>query len=163
MAKAEKAKATEKGLATQTHYTQDDIPAMINKLNSQILKIKGGIGEEVKTKGALQGFGKIQDIATVSGLLKAYASVKAREEAYHDAADDVLADSGIKTPTLKIDGDSPSSWMSDIKTRVIIVGRKAELTKLEAAKKILEDNLSASDKLAKSLSDVANMFTEEIE
>jgi hypothetical protein len=150
-------------VATKQQFTQENIPGMLKKIQDQISVIKGGIGEEEKTTGSLQGFGKIKDITTVASLLKAYASVKAREEAYNDAAEEVLADTPLKKPTLKIDGNSPANWKIDIKARVIIVGRKAELTKLEKAKDILEANLSASDKLAKSLADVSSLFTEEVE
>lgn len=153
----------ETGVSIEKQYSQEDIPGLLANLTAKISEIKKGLGDEVKTSGILQGFGKIKDITTVSGLVKAYASIAEREKAYDSAAEIILASSGIKKPALKIDGSTPAEWKADIEIRVISVGRKAELAKLEAAKKILEDNLSAADKLAKSLSDVAGLFTSEIE
>lgn len=142
----------EKGLSKQKQFTQDDIPMLLDKVNGQIKELKVGIPESTKTTGILDGFGTIANIATVANLLKAHSMIVAKSEAYDKSAKDILP-KGVKKPALTINGSSPSAWIADIKGRIIIVGRKAELDKLIKVKTKLESNLSAKAKLAKDLND----------
>lgn len=141
-----------KGLSTQKQFTQDDIPMLLEKVNGQIKELRIGIPEKSKTTGRLDGFGTIEGIKTVEDLLKAHSMVVAKSEAYKKSALEILP-KGVKMPTLMINGSSPNSWITDIKGRIIIVGRKTELDKLLKVKTKLESNLSAKAKLAKDLSD----------
>lgn len=149
----------EKGLSTQKQFTQEDIPALLEKVTKQINDIKGDLPKATKTTGTLDGFGKISDISTVTNLIKAYSMIDAKADAYDQAAAEILPE-GIKKPALSINGSSPASWKTDIKGRIKVVARKAELDKLIKVKTKLESNLSAKAKLARDIEDCFNIMEE---
>lgn len=155
-------KTTEVATATSAGLMlgQNDIPAMLAKVNDQIKAIKGGMPKEAKTTGELPGFGKIKDIKTVSDLIKAHSAVVNRAAMYKASAAAILPE-GIKTPPFILEGSSESAWVTDISSRIVDVAHKASLDKLNKVKTMLESNLSAEAKLAKDLGDIANLLSED--
>lgn len=139
---------------------QKDIPGMLDRINDSITKLKGGLPVEDKTTGELPGFGKIKDINDVSNLIKAHSTVVFKARAYHESATNILP-AGIKSPPFVLAGSSESSWVNDIKSRVIIVAHKSKLNKLNKMKTTLEDHLSKKMKLAKDLKSLNDMLMDD--
>jgi len=150
-------KKKETGVSTAKQFTQNDIPALLAQVNEQIKAIKGDLPKATKTTGNLNGFGTVASITTVENLLKAYSMISSKEAAYQAAVAEILPE-GIKKPALKISGSGPTAWKTDIKNRIVVVGRKSELEKLQKVKEKLESNLSQEAKLAKDLEDCFNIM-----
>lgn len=161
------AKKDEGSVAIQTEATpvlpatlgQKDIPTMLEMVNKQIATIKGNLPETPVTTAVLPGFDKIEDIKTVEELIKAASSVIGKSDAYAKAAEVVYP--GKKAPKFKIEGFTREQWLDHITSRLIMVANKAELDKLIATKKLLEENLSAEAKLANDLAKIRDMLTSE--
>ena len=153
----------EKGLAKANQFTQQDIPALLEKVNEQMKLLKGGLPAETKTTGELQGFGKIAAINSVSKLIMAHSSVTNRAKAYKSSAIALLdsADTPIKIPAFSLDGSSESAWVEDIQARVLVVAHKTQLDKLSKIKKELEDRMSEEDKFAKTMQNIAGVLLED--
>jgi hypothetical protein len=139
---------------------QNDVPTMLEQVNARIKAIKGELPEATHTTSNLPGFGKIAEIKTVDMLIKAASSVLGKEAAYKAAAKEIIPE-GIKTPQFKIEGSTAKQWLDDIKNRVVVVGHKEQLTKLNSIKTELEANLSAEAKLANSLAKIKGILTDE--
>lgn len=137
--------------STDKTFTQKDIPGMLANVEKAIAGLKSGVPAETSTTKALEGFGKIKDIDSVSELIKAHSSVVNRHEAYHRSAKVLLGGSSIKTPPFKVSGHTMEQWVADISKRVVEVGHKVEIEKLNKIKAKLESNLSAKAKLAADL------------
>jgi hypothetical protein len=64
----------------------EDVPQVLSLLDQEIGKLKV-ISESVyKTTGNLEGFGDIKAETKVENLIRAFSSVKGREEAYNKRA-----------------------------------------------------------------------------
>jgi len=124
---------------------KEDIPEMLQEVTRLIKKIKGNLPETPKITNELSGHGKIAEIETLDGLIKAASTIKAKERAYNDIAKDITP-FGLKTPTFALNGHSAKQWIDYIKTTAILVGNKEKLKKLNDVKVILERNLSDQDK-----------------
>jgi hypothetical protein len=136
---------------------QGDIPKMLDMVNDQIKKIKGGLPDQPHTDKELPGFGKVANIKTVDDLIKAASMVRAKEKAYNEAAKEIIPE-GMKKPVFKLQGITAGRWIEDISARVIVVGNKEQLDKLIKVKKKLEENLSAESKLARDLVEIQSIL-----
>lgn len=146
-------------IALITNPTQNDIPTFLAQVNAKIKEIRGQVVEENKTADKhLDGFGKVKDIKTVEELVKAHASVVARQKLYNESATELGVD--VKKYPFKLSGASASSWIDDIKSRMVTVKYKSELDKLNKIKKELEDNLSAEQKLQNSLQKISSLLVD---
>jgi len=131
----------------------NDVPAMLEAVTKQINSIKEGLPKQNKTTGELTGFGKIENLKTVDTLIKAASSILGKQKAYIEAAKEIIPE-GVKVPVFKLNGSTPDAWLSDIKSRVVLVANKERLDKLTKIQKTLESNLSVKDKLARDLQDI---------
>ncbi len=147
------------GVAVANQFTQADIPNMLETVVAKIKLLKAGVEDKPQTTGELDGFGSINKIDTVEQLIKAHSSVVNRQKCYDESANEILPEN-IKKPTFKLNGFSSKQWVSDIKKRIVEVGYKQELEKLNKVKTKLEANLSAEAKLAKDLKDIANILVD---
>jgi len=137
-------------VSSLTLMTVDDVPALLAMVTKQISTLRGGMPTGPKTTVALSGWGKIEAIDNVDSLIKAAATVRAKEEAYVTAAKEIMPE-GIKIPEFKLSGVLAKSWIADIKARVLIVANKEKLERLTKMQTTLKANLSAKDKLANDL------------
>jgi len=137
----------------------NDVPAMLEAVTKQINSIKEGLPKQNKTTGELTGFGKIENLKTVDTLIKAASSVLGRQKAYAEAAEEIIPE-GVKIPAFKINGSTAAAWISDIKSRVVLVANKERLDKLTKIQKTLESNLSVKDKLARDLQDIQEILND---
>lgn len=155
----EVAKVTD--VTSLTLMTVDDVPQLLEMVTKQITALKGGMPTGPKTTAALSGFGKIEGIHTVSELIRAAATVNAKETSYAAAAAMILPE-GIKIPAFTLSGVSAKSWISDITARVSVVANKEKLERLTKMQDTLKANLSAKDKLANDLAAMqADLLNEE--
>ena len=139
--------------------TSDDIPGLLEKVNEQIGAIRKDLPKQPHTTGELAGFGAIEKIGTVEQLIKAASSVEGRMEAYAKAAKRVPE--GIKIPPFKTNNSTGVQWLAHIDSRMIIVGNKEKLDKLNQVKEKLERNLSEKDKLANDLKAIEEILNDE--
>lgn len=147
-------------LATQTQFTQADIPSLLETVNSKIKELsKNDSTVPVITTG-LPGFGPISQINDVMRLLQACSSIEGKVEAYDKAADKHLP-TGIKKPTFVIEGHSPKAWLEVIVLKIAEISHKKELDKLRSVKATLEANLSQEMKLANDLAKISELLNEE--
>lgn len=151
---------SESKVLVKKELSKDDVPSMLQIVTEQIQEIKGNLPKEPKTTKELPGFGKISSINTVEQLIKAASSVIAKKEAYDEAAKEIVPEA-IKVPTFTINGVSAPAWLDDIRARVVVVGHKTQLEKLEKVKRKLEENLSAEAKLARDLAEIQTILKPE--
>lgn len=136
---------------------QADVPSMLQLISEKIKNLKGGMPSGPKTTGDLRPFGKIKDIKTVQKLIQAHSMVTNKAAAYIKSAGQCNVD--LAKYPFKLDGSSEKAWVTDIQAAISVVANKVELAKLEKAKALLEENLSAKDKLAKDLKAIQDDFT----
>ena len=151
-----KAKEATKEVAVVREFSQANIPTMIEEINAKIQQLSpSGESDGTASMGGkkLTGFGVLDDISTVESITKAHSSVVAKGEAYAASAKELGVDT--KKYPCKIDGYAPASWAKALSSRLNRVRNKVELKRLKEAKKLLEDNLSANDKLARDLAKIA--------
>jgi len=141
------------------NMTKSDVPALLEEVNRQISKLRGGMPKEPQTTGELPGFGYIKNINKTDILIMAHSSVVGKARAYAESAKAILPE-GIKTPPFKIAGSTEKAWVDDIKSRILVVANKEALDTLNAIKKEVEQHLSAEDKLAKSLSKIGELLSQ---
>lgn len=147
-------------LSTQTQFTQKDIPALLETVNSKIKELsKNDSTVPVITTG-LPGFGPIANINDVMKLLQACSSIDGKVDAYNKAADKYLPE-GIKKPAFVIEGHSAAAWLEVITIKIAEIAHKKELDKLKSVKATLEANLSAEMKLANDLAKISELLNEE--
>lgn len=119
-----------------------EVPEILSALDKEIGKLKT-ISESVyKTTGNLEGFGDIKVETKLENLIRAYSSVKGREEAYDKAAKEL----GLSTyPQFSISGGTAADWRQDILLRIDIITHKDKLDKLKDYKDKMSKFLSAED------------------
>lgn len=148
----------EKNVSNLVNLGQNDIPALLTKVESKIKALTKDIPKEDETNSQLEGFGSISTLNKVETLVKAYSMLCAKKQAYEKAAKELEID--INKYPFSQNGHSFKSWTKDIKKRVALVRNKTELDKLKRIKTKLESNLSAELKLAKDLAEVQNILLE---
>jgi hypothetical protein len=90
----------------------------------------------------LDGIGDIKKEVKIENLIKAYASIIAREEVYNRAAIEL----GITTyQTFEANGSTSEDWKRDIKLRIDIINQKETADKLAEYKDKMSKFLSAQD------------------
>jgi hypothetical protein len=147
-------------IATQSKFTQADIPALLETVNNKIKELsKNDSTVPVITTG-LPGFGPIANINDVMKLLQACSSIDGKVEAYNKAGDKYLPE-GVKKPSLVIEGHSPAAWLEVITIKIAEISHKKELDKLKSVKATLEANLSQEMKLANDLAKISELLNEE--
>ena len=133
---------------------------MLKVIDKQIKELQGTMPDAVLTDKEVPEFGKIEEINTVSQLIKLTSCVVYKEKAYNEAVKLILP-KGITAPAFKLNGMSPKQIIDHVKVRVNVVYNKSKLDKLKAAKAKLEQHLSAEDKLAKDLAGLSALINEE--
>ena len=157
--KAKEVEATE--VATVDQFSQQSIPAMIAQVNAKIKQLSPAGSSDADAKMGdrkISGYGRLDDISTVENIVKVHSAMKEKNRAYTESAKTLGVD--LKKYPIQIDGYSPKTWIKALENRLTRVKNKVELAKLMEAKKLLEANLSAEDKLAKDLAKIQGMFTE---
>jgi hypothetical protein len=137
MARKATPKATEVALGTQF-----DVPSIIQVLDAKLNSMKHITESKYRTSGVLDGIGDIKKEVKIENLIKAYASIIAREEVYNRAAIEL----GITTyQTFEANGSTSEDWKRDIKLRIDIINQKETADKLAEYKDKMSKFLSAQD------------------
>lgn len=147
-------------VSTQSKFTQADIPALLETVNSKIKELSKNDSKTPVIVQGLPGFGPIANINDVMRLLQACSSIEGKVEAYNKATDKYLPE-GIKKPVLTIEGHSPSAWLEVISLKIVEISHKKELDKLRSVKATLEANLSQEMKLANDLAKISELLNED--
>ena len=122
--------------------TADGARGMLTILNEKIAALKHIEESVYKTGGNLEEFGDIKAETKVENLIRAFSSVRGRENAYNDAAKEL----GLKTyPVYTVNGGNAEDWKKDILLRKAIIEHKDELDTLNAFKAKAADFLSKED------------------
>lgn len=145
---SKKGQSSELATLASTTPTGDILAA----INGQLEKLNHITESNYKTNGELEGFGNIRNEVKLENLIRAWSSVKNREIAYADAAQDL----GKTTfPAFQIGGHGAAAWKEDILLRMAIIEHDATKKKLEEFKKQAESYLSEQDKKAIMLKEMA--------
>ncbi|TXG80308.1 MAG: hypothetical protein E6R13_08250 [Spirochaetes bacterium] len=133
----------------------DEVPEVLSILDQEIGKLKT-ISESVyKTTGNLEGFSDIKAETKVENLIRAYSSVKGRENAYYEAAKDLKV---ATFPVFTVSGGTAADWKQDIMLRIDIITHKDKLDKLNEYKEKMSKFLSAEDQKAMLLKEMTDFF-----
>lgn len=146
-------------VAVSSQFTLDKVPDMLEKVNAEIAKLKGDKGKAPVITESLSNFGQISNITDPNVLRDAYAfitrkAVAAEEFKVHF---EELEGSPIGEFTEK--GHGLKAWQTAIDNQYRQITFGAKLAKLEKAKQLLVDNLSAEQKFQQSILDIADLFS----
>lgn len=134
----------------------NEVPEVLSLLEKEIGKLKSVSDSVYKTSGTLDGFGDIKQETKIENLIRAYSSVKGKENAYNDAAKDL----GLTTyPVFTVNGGTASDWKQDILLRIDIITHKDKLDKLTEYKEKMSKFLSAEDQKAMLLKEMSDFFS----
>lgn len=150
-------------MSTKTKQTQSlsiigqDVPNTLESIKAKLNELKLITDTPYKTTGVLTGLGDIKTMKDSESLIKAYASVKAKEKAYNDAADEL----GIKSyKQFSIDGATSEQWKSDINLRINIITVEDRKNKLQTAYDKAAKFLSEEDQRAIAMKEIAALLEE---
>ena len=136
--------------------TQFDVPSIIQVLDAKLNSMKHITESKYRKSGTLDGIGDIKKETKIENLIRAYASIIAREEVYNRAAIEL----GITTyPTFEANGSSSEDWKRDIKLRIDIINQKETADKLTEYKDKLSKFLSAEDQKNMLMTEMASFLT----
>ena len=136
--------------------TQFDVPSIIQVLDAKLNSMKHITESKYRTSGTLDGIGDIKKETKIENLIRAYASIIAREEVYNRAAIEL----GISTyPTFEANGSSSEDWKRDIKLRIDIINQKETADKLTEYKDKMSKFLSAEDQKNMLMTEMASFLT----
>lgn len=136
--------------------TQFDVPSIIQVLDAKLNSMKHITESKYRTSGTLDGIGDIKKETKIENLIRAYASIIAREEVYNRAAIEL----GITTyPTFEANGSSSEDWKRDIKLRIDIINQKETADKLTEYKDKISKFLSAEDQKNMLMTEMASFLT----
>ena len=151
-------KVSKKGttVATASTFGREDIPSMIRTINEKIAKLSPTVkteDAEALQKIMIAGFPQIKDIKNVEDIIKAYSAVSEKDRAYSEACSSLKV--SADTYPLLFGEATAEDIQGALSMRLHRIKNKVELDKLTQAKKLLEDNLSANDKLSRDLAKIA--------
>jgi len=148
-------------VATKTQFTLDKVPDMLEVVNAKIKELKGEQQSSVKITEELGPFGVVSSITDVNVLRQAYAYITRKEQAFNDTEVAEVFDNIDPTAPKMVfteAGHSAETWKKEIVRQAKQSTFQTQLDKLEKAKKILTENLSAEQKFVASMADIADLF-----
>ena len=137
-------------MATKSNKSEVSLEVAVNTPTAEVLaaldaKIKSlkRIEETpYKTQGNLTGVCNVKTETKIDNLIRAYASVIAREKVYVEAAEEL----GHTTYNVfTVDGGTREDWKHDIKLRTDIINYDETLTKLKVYKDKMSSFLSQQE------------------
>jgi len=147
-------------LSVKGQFTQESIPAMLEKVNEQIKALRGDREKATRIEGDLGVFGKVRDIKDPDILRGAYTWVTNNTEKISQFDKVFLeVDPSTKLKPIKTSGYSVAQWQEEILSQYAEITFEGKLKKLTEVKRILEENLSAESKLEASLKNVAEILS----
>jgi hypothetical protein len=140
------AKTTKKAESTETAVALSmEVPNVIAALEAKIKALDHITDSKYRTGGKLDGFGDIKQETNISNLIKAFSSIRGREKAYAEAAEEM----GLSTfPVFEANGSTSEDWKQDILLRIAIINHKDTLDKLTEYRNKMKEFLSKEDQKA---------------
>lgn len=139
---------------TAVSIVSQDVPNTLENIKAKLNELKLITDTPYKTTGVLTMAEQKIDIKTikdVESLIKAYSSVRAREIAYNEAADDL----GIKTyKQFSINGGTSKDWKHDIDLRIQIITVEDKKNKFQKAYDKMQKFLSEEEQRAIAMKEV---------
>jgi hypothetical protein len=139
-------KTTKKAESTSTAVALSmEVPSVIAALEAKIKALDHITDSKYRTGGKLDGFGDIKQETNISNLIKAFSSIRGREKAYAEAAEEM----GLSTfPVFEANGSTSEDWKQDILLRIAIINHKDTLDKLTEYRNKMKEFLSKEDQKA---------------
>ena len=130
-----------------------EVPQVLETLEKKLASLKEIVETPYKTQGNLEGFGDIKAETKVENLIRAFSSVRGREDAYNKAAKEL----SINTyPAFNISGGDAAAWKSDITLRIAIIEQKTTYDKLNNYKERMAKFLSEEDQKEMLIKEMMN-------
>lgn len=148
----------ETGLAVASQFSLENVPEMLEKVNAEIAKLKGDKDKAPVVTESLGAFGQVSNISDASVLRDAYAFITRKASAAEEFKAHFETLEGAAVGEFREKGHSLKVWQDAIDNQYRQITFGAKLAKLEAAKKLLVDNLSAEQKFQQSIADIADLF-----
>lgn len=121
-------------------------PDILSLLRSELDGLQAISATQYKTNGKVDGFpNTIETETKIENLIRMWASIKGRANAYTDAQVDL----GIKTaPQFKLNGSTIEDFKHDIELKIQILTHSERKAELEALVKEAEGFLTKEDQFA---------------
>jgi hypothetical protein len=147
-------------VAVVSTFKLEHAPNYLEKIVSEIKQLKGDREKVTVITEPLGPFGKISDITNKDTLRIAYAYVtkKLKGVSEFDSVFEAI-DNTTKLQEVKENGYTLKQWQDSILAKYADASFEARLAKLEKAKAIIQNNLSAEQKFVADMTDVADLFT----
>lgn len=148
-------KKKEKNVTTELAIKDmSDTTLLLEKLDSELAKVRTIEETPYKTGGTIDGFGDIKTETKIENLIRAYSSYKGRFNAYVDSATDL----GINTyPAF---GPSLEDVSHDIKLRIAIIRQDVKTKALKEAKTQISKFMSEEEQKLMIFKDLAKLLAE---
>ena len=146
---------SKKTTTTAVAITGASIPEVIEVLNQKLAELKHIEECVYKTNGNLDGFGDLKQETKIENLIRAFSSVRGRENAYNDAAKEL----NLKTyPVFTVNGGTAADWKQDILLRKAIIEQKETLDKLNDFKAKASKFVSEEQQQQMLLKEMSDFF-----
>jgi hypothetical protein len=131
------------------------VPQVLAELDAKLKSLEHISDSKYRTIGNLGPFGDIKTQTKIEELIKAHSYVT-KKAACYDESMMILKVESCKP--FEENGYSADDWVSDIKLRIDILQHKETMDKLQEAKSILSQFLSAEDQKAIAFAKVAELL-----
>lgn len=147
---------TKKSSKASTELTVSvSVPDVLSVLSEKLKELKAITECNYKTSGNLEGFGDIKSETKVENLIRAFSSVRGREKAYNEAAQEL----GLETyPAFNVSGGNASDWKQDILLRKAVIEHDSTKKKLETLHEQAKKFLSEKDQYQIFLKEAGKML-----
>ena len=152
-------KKQELAVITPSDITLENVPTLLARVNSEILKLKGNKDKAARITESLGNFGSVSSISDLDTLRGAFAYISKKLEAvnsYNQVFEDTL---GQKVGEAKENGYTLVKWQEEILAQAMEVTFSTKLEKLEKTRAILMENVSKEQKFQESMKDIAGLFS----
>lgn len=153
-----KVKSTDVAVITKDMITLENVPTLLEKVNSEISKLKGNRDKTAKITEALGNFGVVSSIKDLDTLRGAFAYVTKKLEAVNSFNPTFETALGQKVTEAKENGYTLEKWQEEILAQAQEVTFSTKLEKLEKTRTILMENVSKEQKFQESMKDIASLF-----
>lgn len=141
----------------QVALVKTSVSEGIEKVNEKLAGLQSVMETAYKTSGkVMTGYPKeVEKEEDPATLIKMYAAVTAKEEAYNNAADAIYGSE--QHPVFKESDRVADDWRADIKLRVKVLRYKKTYDELTSIKKQFEELMDKEDKKAILMKRIAKL------
>lgn len=133
------------------------VPDVLTVLSEKLKELKAITECNYKTSGSLEGFGDIKSETKVENLIRAFSSIRGREKAYNEAAQEL----GLETyPVFNVSGGNAADWKQDILLRKAVIEHDDTKKKLETLAEKAKKFLSEKDQYQIFLKEAGAMLAD---